>query len=305
MEKRHLDRRLEQMRAEGTRFRAGVDVGVDITGAELRDRYDAVVLAVGATACARPAGARAASSPASTRRWSTCRWPTACSRATWPRARSTRRGQARRHHRRRRHRRRLPGHRAPAGRRVGHPAGDPAAAADERPRRPAVADLPDGLAHVERPRGGRRAGLRGEHAPVPRRRAPARCARSSWSRCEQVDGRFVEVPGTEREIPARPGAARDGLRRAGDRRPGRAARASTLDGRGTVGRDASYATTADGVFVAGDAGRGQSLIVWAIAEGRACAAGVDRWLVRVDQPARADPRRPRDRLPSEPPNALG
>ena len=33
-----------------------------------------------------------------------------------------------------------------------------------------------------------------------------------------------------------------------------------------------------GVFVAGDAGRGQSLIVWAIAEGRSCAAGVDAWL---------------------------
>ena len=49
MEKRHLDRRLAQMQAEGTRFRAGVDVGVDVTGAELRDRYDAVVLAVGAT----------------------------------------------------------------------------------------------------------------------------------------------------------------------------------------------------------------------------------------------------------------
>ena len=34
-----------------------------------------------------------------------------------------------------------------------------------------------------------------------------------------------------------------------------------------------------GVFVAGDMGRGQSLIVWAIAEGRACAAGVDRYLM--------------------------
>jgi glutamate synthase (NADPH/NADH) small chain len=37
-------------------------------------------------------------------------------------------------------------------------------------------------------------------------------------------------------------------------------------------------STADGVFVAGDCGRGQSLIVWAIAEGRACAAGVDSYL---------------------------
>ncbi|MGH3627648.1 MAG: glutamate synthase subunit beta, partial [Sciscionella sp.] len=49
MEKSRLDRRLEQMRAEGTKFRAGVDVGTDITAASLRSSYDAVVLAGGAT----------------------------------------------------------------------------------------------------------------------------------------------------------------------------------------------------------------------------------------------------------------
>jgi glutamate synthase (NADPH/NADH) small chain len=52
----------------------------------------------------------------------------------------------------------------------------------------------------------------------------------------------------------------------------------TLDPRGLVARDGAFATDVDGVFVAGDAGRGQSLIVWAIAEGRAAAAAVDRWL---------------------------
>ena len=41
----------------------------------------------------------------------------------------------------------------------------------------------------------------------------------------------------------------------------------------------SFMIDVQGVFVAGDMGRGQSLIVWAIAEGRACAAGVDRWLM--------------------------
>ena len=50
MEKRHLDRRLEQMEAEGTEFRAGVNVGVDITAEQLRAEFDAVVLAGGATA---------------------------------------------------------------------------------------------------------------------------------------------------------------------------------------------------------------------------------------------------------------
>ena len=51
-----------------------------------------------------------------------------------------------------------------------------------------------------------------------------------------------------------------------------------LDRRGNVARDGSYATNVPGVFVAGDAGRGQSLIVWAIAEGRSCAAAVDAHL---------------------------
>src|SRR5919112_1539617 len=50
MEKRHLDRRLDQMRREGTRFRTGIEVGQSLTGGALRDRYDAVVLAMGATA---------------------------------------------------------------------------------------------------------------------------------------------------------------------------------------------------------------------------------------------------------------
>jgi len=61
-------------------------------------------------------------------------------------------------------------------------------------------------------------------------------------------------------------------------RPERGGHGVELDGRGLVGRDGSFGTNVDGVFVAGDAGRGQSLVVWAIAEGRACASAVDRWL---------------------------
>ena len=49
--------------------------------------------------------------------------------------------------------------------------------------------------------------------------------------------------------------------------------------RGTVVADTTWSTTAEGVFVCGDQTRGQSLIVWAIAEGRSCAAAVDRWLM--------------------------
>jgi glutamate synthase (NADPH/NADH) small chain len=51
-----------------------------------------------------------------------------------------------------------------------------------------------------------------------------------------------------------------------------------VDERTNVRRDKNYMTSVPGVFVAGDAGRGQSLIVWAIAEGRSAAAGVDAWL---------------------------
>ena len=47
---------------------------------------------------------------------------------------------------------------------------------------------------------------------------------------------------------------------------------------GTIARDDNFMSSADGVFVAGDAGRGPSLIVWAIAEGRSAAATVDTYL---------------------------
>lgn len=50
MEKRHLERRVGQMRAEGTRFRTSAAVGRDVDAAALRTRYDAVVIATGATA---------------------------------------------------------------------------------------------------------------------------------------------------------------------------------------------------------------------------------------------------------------
>ena len=56
-----------------------------------------------------------------------------------------------------------------------------------------------------------------------------------------------------------------------------------FDERGNIKRDDEYSTNIEGVFVAGDAGRGQSLIVWAIAEGRSAAAAVDKYLVGQTQ----------------------
>lgn len=63
-----------------------------------------------------------------------------------------------------------------------------------------------------------------------------------------------------------------------------------IDQRGNIVRDENFATTKEGVFVCGDAGRGQSLIVWAIAEGRSAAAAVDKYLVGATQlPAPIEP----------------
>ncbi|CAB4366882.1 unannotated protein [freshwater metagenome] len=63
-----------------------------------------------------------------------------------------------------------------------------------------------------------------------------------------------------------------------------------LDERGNIKRDENFQSSAEGIFVAGDAGRGQSLIVWAIAEGRSAAAAVDRYLAGETQlPAPIEP----------------
>ena len=95
---------------------------------------------------------------------------------------------------------------------------------------------------------------------------------------EFVDGRRVPKAGSEREIPADlvflslgfTGAEPAGITEQVE---------AEFDDRGNVARDGYYMTNTPGVFSAGDAGRGQSLIVWAIAEGRACAAAVDQWLM--------------------------
>jgi glutamate synthase (NADPH/NADH) small chain len=92
-----------------------------------------------------------------------------------------------------------------------------------------------------------------------------------------VDGKMEPVPGTQREIPAQLVLLAMGF--IGPERNELINDLEVeLDARGNVARDESYASSVDGVFVAGDAGRGQSLIVWAIAEGRACAAAVDAYL---------------------------
>ena len=92
------------------------------------------------------------------------------------------------------------------------------------------------------------------------------------------EGRFEKVEGTDFDLPCELVLLAMGF--SGPERGGWLDRLGvSFDGRGNVGRDAAFMTEVPGVFVAGDMGRGQSLIVWAIAEGRACAAAVDQWLV--------------------------
>jgi glutamate synthase (NADPH/NADH) small chain len=94
---------------------------------------------------------------------------------------------------------------------------------------------------------------------------------------EMIDGKFTKVEGTDRELPADLVLLAMGF--TGPQTAGLVEQLGCeLDERGNVRRDATYASSVDGVFVAGDCGRGQSLIVWAIAEGRAAAAGVDTYL---------------------------
>jgi glutamate synthase (NADPH/NADH) small chain len=95
---------------------------------------------------------------------------------------------------------------------------------------------------------------------------------------QMVDGKFEKVEGSDRELPA------DFVFLAmGFLGPEKGEWLNELgvdfDERGNVRRDDDFMSSVPGVFVAGDMGRGQSLIVWAIAEGRACAAGADRYLM--------------------------
>jgi glutamate synthase (NADPH/NADH) small chain len=94
---------------------------------------------------------------------------------------------------------------------------------------------------------------------------------------EFVNGKFEPVAGSEKIIPADLVLLAMGF--TGPEKGELISQLQVeLDDLGNIKRDANYATTSEGVFVCGDAGRGQSLIVWAIAEGRSAAAAVDAYL---------------------------
>jgi glutamate synthase (NADPH/NADH) small chain len=95
---------------------------------------------------------------------------------------------------------------------------------------------------------------------------------------ELVDGRFTKVEGTDAELECELVLLAMGF--VGPPRAGLLEQLGVeLTERGNVARDERWCTNVDKLFVAGDMGRGQSLIVWAIAEGRSAAAAVDRYLM--------------------------
>jgi glutamate synthase (NADPH) small chain len=285
LEKHHIDRRLEQMRTEGTRFRTGVEVGVDISWTELRERFDAVIVCTGAEAPRDlPIPGRELDGVEFAMDYL------------------------------------VPVNRQQAGDDVepidaagkhvviigGGDTGSDCLGTALRQSAASVTTLAIGKRpSVERPadgpwptvprifevstsheEGGERTFLAstvefvGDHSGRVR---ALKVADTGF-----VDGARVPLPGTEREMPA--DLVLIALGFTGPHPAG-------LDdwglgfNRGRLERRADYSTELPGVYVAGDAGRGQSLIVWAIAEGRAAAARIDADLTGstlLPSPVKAD-----------------
>ncbi|MGH3910579.1 MAG: glutamate synthase subunit beta [Pseudonocardiaceae bacterium] len=290
MEKKRLNRRLDQMREEGTEFRIGVDVGVDITTDEVRSEFDAVVLAGGATA------------------WRDLPVPGREFEGVYqameylPPSNRVQEGDLAR----------SPIH--AEGKHVviigGGDTGADCLGTAHRQHAASVTQLeimptpPDhrpnsqpwpthpmiyrvSSAHEEG--GDRRFAVSTQQFIGD---SDGRVCALRLVDVVSENGKFVPVEGSEQDLPAdlvllamgfvgpEKGKLLDGL-------------GVDFDARGNVARDADFMTSVPGVFTAGDMGRGQSLIVWAIAEGRSAAAGVDRYL--TDRDVLPSPIAPTDR----------
>ncbi|MFH8928108.1 glutamate synthase subunit beta [Streptomyces pristinaespiralis] len=300
LEKRHLDRRIEQMRAEGTVFCPGVDVGRDVAVAEVRNRHDAMIVAVGARQ------QRDLPVPGRELRGihQAMEYLTAANRVTEG------------------------DHAQPAvtaqGRHVvivgGGDTGSDCLGTVLRQDAASVVQLdinpePGDTRTESQPWPVYPKILRASHAHEEARArdgADPRTYSMSTVRFEgDAAGRVRALHLTEVEPSARHPLAGTGrvlradlvllaLGFSGPERDTGLAQQLGLafDARGNFARNAAFAAlreegdeqpdrrAADGVFVAGDAGRGQSLVVWAIAEGRSAAAAADRYLTgSTDLPA--------------------
>ena len=272
MEKAVLDRRLDQMRREGTIFRAGVAVGESITWTQLRDRYDAVVLAIGSTTPRDlPVPGREFGGIHQAMEYLPQSNRVALGGEVEDQIRADGKdvviigggdtgadclGTALRQNARSVTQLEImaqPGEDRPAG--------------QPWPTYPMIFRVSS--AHEE---GGERI-----YAVSTTEFLGDEDGNVRGLRLVEVDGSFQPVAGTEREIPAQLVLFAMGF--TGPESTGIVEQLGVeLDERSNIKRDASYATNVPGVFVAGDAGRGQSLIVWAIAEGRAAASAVDTFL---------------------------
>jgi glutamate synthase (NADPH/NADH) small chain len=279
MEKQRLDRRLDQMRAEGTEFRAGMDVGVDVTAEQLRAEFDAIVLAGGATAGRDlPVPGRELSGIYQAMEY-------------LPLANRVQQGDLAE-----------PPISAEGKHVVIIGGGDTGADCLGTAHRQGAATVTQLEIMPTPPE------HRPEHQPWPTYPTVYRVSSAHEEGGERlfavnttefvgddqgqvrglrltevrlVDGRFEPLPGTERTL-----RADLVLLAMGFVGPEKGALLADLgvdyDVRGNVARDESFMANVPGVFVAGDMGRGQSLIVWAIAEGRSAAAGVDQYLTDRD-----------------------
>ena len=275
MEKSIVDRRLLQMEQEGTRFRTGVNVGQDITGSQLRSKYDAVVVAIGAT------------------NWRDLDLPgrdatgvyQAMEYLPWGNKQALAEIET-----------------SPinaAGKDVvilgGGDTGADCLGTAIRQGAKSVTQLEI----MPRPTNERPSSQPWPTYPMLYRVSSAHeeagdriysvstqeflkdsngnLTGLKLIETELINGKFEPVAGSERVIPA------DLVFLAlGFTGPEKSQLLTQLevevDERGNIKRDQDYATATEGVFICGDAGRGQSLIVWAIAEGRSAAASVDKYL---------------------------
>ena len=273
MEKRHIDRRLMQMQAEGVKFRTGIEVGVDISASDLRARYDAVVIATGATAWRDlPVPGRELPGVYQAMEY-------------LPGANRVQMGDFE-----------YPPVDAYGKHVIVIGGGDTGADCLGTALRQGAKSVTQ-LEIMPQPPESRPSSTPWPTYPMVYRVTSAHEEGGSREyavsttrfigtdkleaieivEVEMRNGKFEPVAGTERVLPAdlaflalgfvgvQRGSALDQL-------------GVEVDERGNIVRDAGYSTGVQGVFVAGDAGRGQSLIVWAIAEGRSTAAHVDRYL---------------------------
>ena len=290
MEKHHVDQRLAQMEAEGVKFRPNVEVGVDITVADLRRRYDAIVIATGATAWRDlPIQGRELTGIYQAMEY-------------LPPANRVQEGDF---------------EKSPIDVEGQHVViiggGDTGADCLGTAHRQGAASVTQ-LEIMPRPPQERPQAQPWPTYPMTYRVSSAHeeggerifavstqrfvgdddghVRNLELSEVEFVDGRFEPVPDSERSIPADAVFLAMGFT-GPEQGPLLEQFGLPLTERGSIARTDEYATELDGVFVAGDAGRGQSLIVWAIAEGRAAAASVDRYLAgdtNLPSPIRASAR---------------